>query len=68
MDIDEGFEAADDNSETSDVSMDDTTEGEETPAGDVDRSQDQRQNLAGSDLKSDGGDIYVNCTINKSDE
>ena len=47
--------------------MDDAS-GEENTSGDVDQSQDQRQNLAGSDLKSDGGDIYVNCTINKSDK
>lgn len=64
---DEGFEAADDNADTSDVTMDDAS-GEENTSGDVDQSQDQRQNLAGSDLKSDGGDIYVNCTINKSDK
>ena len=55
---DEGFEAADDSEETTDITP------SETETNNADQRKDMRQNLSGSDIKSDGGNIYVNCTIN----
>lgn len=65
---DEGFTSAED-ADDADV-LDTSTssdEGGESETNNTDQRKDMRNNLAGSDIKSDGGNIYVNCTINNND-
>lgn len=69
-DTDEGFEASDDEN-AKELSLDDTSSEDdegESETNNTDQRKDMRQNLSGSDIKSDGGNIYVNCTINNAEK
>lgn len=67
-DTDEGFEAADKDENAEELSLSDTSSEGETETNNTDQRKDMRQNLSGSDIKSDGGNIYVNCTINNAEK
>ena len=64
-DTDEGFEEAPADAEVEEAPAEEEKpeESEEEKKSETENEIDK--NLSGSELKSDGGDIYVNCTINK---
>ena len=74
-DTDEGFEEAPNDADTKEDKEEAPAEEENTEEPVEDQPEDEEkkedidldkdQNLSDAEIKSDGGDIYVNCTINK---
>lgn len=63
---DEGFEEAPSDAEAEEAPAEEEKSEEEPEEEKKEETENEiDKNLSGSDIKSDGGDIYVNCTINK---